>query len=100
MYCDTLIPTVRHPSSTAGEGNEYMGKGFMITPQTSESFEHVFIYRRKPVVHRQTTQLGFEEHFIFFLDMEMCVFGEWFHLRSIPTRQKARVACMAPWDAS
>lgn len=75
MYCNTLIPTVRHSSSTAGEGNinEYMGKGFMIGPQTSESFEHVFIYRKRPVVHSQTTQLGFERHFIFFLDIDMCV---------------------------
>lgn len=75
IYCYTLVPTVRHSSSMTGEGNiiEYMGKGLMIGSQTSESFEHVFIHRKRLVVHRQTTQLGLEGHFIFFLDMDVCV---------------------------
>lgn len=30
----------------------------------------------------------------------VCVCGEWFHLRSIPRRQKARVALRALWDGS
>lgn len=47
--------------------------GWSISPQTSEGFEHVFIYSKKPVVHWQMTQLGFEGHFIFFLDIDMCV---------------------------
>lgn len=75
VYCHILVPTVRHSSSMAGEGNivEYMGKGFMVSSQTSESFEHVFIHRKRLVVHRQTAQLGLEGHFIFFLDMDVYV---------------------------
>lgn len=45
--------------------NEYMGKGFRDYPQTSERFEHVFIYRKRSVVHSQTTELGFGGFFCF-----------------------------------
>lgn len=70
--------------------NECMSKEFTVCPQTTESFECVFIYMKRSVVCSQTTKLGFGI-FLDFLsgkDIDVCAESDVIRGASLQVRKQ------------